>query len=39
MYAEKHIKEVFVFGAGASNASARTPLGKNLGWTYYEDEI
>lgn len=32
----EQIKEVFVFGAGASNASARTPLGKDLVWAYYE---
>ena len=31
------MKEVFVFGAGASHASARTPLGRNLLWTYYQD--
>lgn len=29
-------KEVFVFGAGASYASGRTPLGKDLVWDYYE---
>lgn len=33
----KKIKEVFVFGAGASNASGGMPLGKNLVWSYYED--
>jgi len=31
------MKELFVFGAGASNASGRTPLGKNLIWDYFED--
>jgi len=31
------MKEVFVFGAGASYASAGTPLGKNLVWTYHQD--
>lgn len=31
------MKEVFVFGAGASKASAGTPLGKDLVWSYYED--
>lgn len=31
------MKEVFVFGAGASNDSAKAPLGKDLVWTYYQD--
>ena len=31
------MKELFVFGAGASHASGRTPLGKNLIWDYFED--
>lgn len=30
------MKEVFVFGAGASNGSAHTPLGNELVWTYHE---
>lgn len=30
------MKEVFIFGAGASNASANTPLGNELVWNYYE---
>jgi len=29
------MKEVYVFGAGASHASGRTPLGPNLIWDYY----
>ncbi len=29
------MKEVFVFGAGASYASADIPLGERLGWEYY----
>jgi len=28
-------KNVFVFGTGASYASARAPLGKDLVWHYY----
>ena len=33
------MKELFVFGAGASHASTNqgTPLGKDLLWTYYPD--
>jgi len=31
------MKHVYVFGAGASNASAHAPLGKDLVWNYYED--
>lgn len=31
------MKEIFVFGAGASYASAGTPLGKDLVWTYHRD--
>lgn len=31
------IKEVFIFGAGASHASGGTPLGKDLVWNYFED--
>ena len=31
------MKEIFVFGAGASHASANTPLGENLVWDYYAD--
>jgi len=31
------MKKVFVFGAGASNDSGRAPLGKDLGWRYFED--
>lgn len=33
------MKEIFVFGAGASHASTRggTPLGKDLVWTYHPD--
>jgi len=31
------MKEIFVFGAGASFASGSTPLGKDLVWSYYED--
>ena len=31
------MKELFVFGAGASHASSRTPLGKNLVWDYFTD--
>lgn len=29
------MKELFILGAGASYASAGTPLGKDLVWTYY----
>ena len=29
--------KVFVFGAGASYASGRTPLGKDLIWSYFLD--
>ena len=31
------MKEVFIFGADASNASAGTPLGNGLVWDYYPD--
>ena len=31
------MKEIFIFGAGASNASAGTPLGKDLVWSYPQD--
>lgn len=31
------MKEIFVLGAGASHASAGTPLGKDLVWTYHQD--
>lgn len=31
------MKEIFVFGAGASNDSGDTPLGKDLVWNYFED--
>ncbi len=31
------MKEVFIFGAGASYASARIPLGKDLVWNYFYD--
>ena len=31
------MKEVFIFGAGASHASAKTPLGQDLVWTYFSD--
>jgi hypothetical protein len=31
------MKELFVFGAGASHACCRTPLGKDLVWNYFED--
>lgn len=31
------MKEIFVFGAGASKASAGTPLGNELVWTYHQD--
>lgn len=37
MSAEKKIKEIYVFGAGASYASDGAPLGKDLVWKYYED--
>lgn len=30
-------KHVFVLGAGASAASANTPLGKDLVWNYHDD--
>lgn len=30
------MKELFVFGAGASKASAGTPLGSELGWEYFQ---
>jgi len=30
-------KHIFVLGAGASAASANTPLGKNLVWNYHRD--
>lgn len=30
-------KHIFVLGAGASNASANTPLGKDLVWNYHRD--
>jgi len=32
-----NIKEVFIFGAGASYASAGAPLGNELVWSYYSD--
>lgn len=32
---KKSRKEIYIFGAGASNASAGTPLGKELVWFYY----
>lgn len=32
------MKEIFVFGAGASHASAGTPLGKDLVWKYIQVE-
>ena len=28
------MKEIFIFGTGASHASAETPLGQNLVWVY-----
>ncbi len=31
------MKQIYVFGAGASNASGRAPLGKDLVWSYFED--
>lgn len=31
------MKEIFVLGAGASHASAGTPLGKDLVWRYYQE--
>ena len=31
------MKKVFIFGAGASNASVGTPLGNGLVWDYYSD--
>ena len=31
------MKHVYVFGAGASAASAKTPLGKDLVWNYLLD--
>ena len=31
------MKEVFILGAGASHASAETPLGQDLVWTYFPD--
>ena len=31
------MKELFVFGAGASYASGGAPLGKDLGWRYFHD--
>ncbi len=31
------MKEIFVFGAGASYASTGTPLGKDLVWEYHQD--
>lgn len=31
------MKEIFVFGAGASKASAETPLGEDLVWRYHLD--
>jgi len=31
------MKEVFIFGAGASHASGGVPLGKDLVWNYFED--
>ena len=31
------MKEIFVFGAGASHASGETPLGKDLVWSYCSD--
>ncbi|UCD84515.1 MAG: hypothetical protein JSU92_14810 [Deltaproteobacteria bacterium] len=31
------MKEIYVFGAGASYASGRTPLGDELGWSYFFD--
>lgn len=31
------MKELFVFGAGASHASGNAPLGKDLVWSYFED--
>jgi len=35
MQINKQTKEVFVFGAGASKDSGRTPLGKDLIWNYH----
>jgi len=31
------MKEIFILGAGASHASAGTPLGRDLVWRYYQD--
>lgn len=31
------MKEIYVFGAGASHASGGTPLGNELGWSYFSD--
>jgi hypothetical protein len=31
------MKELFIFGAGASNDSGGTPLGKDLVWDYFSD--
>jgi hypothetical protein len=31
------MKEVYVFGAGASNTAANIPLGSELGWKYFND--
>jgi len=31
------MKEVYIFGAGASHACCLTPLGKDLVWNYFED--
>jgi hypothetical protein len=31
------MKELFIFGAGASHASCHTPLGKDLVWKYFDD--
>ena len=31
------VKEIYVFGAGASHASNQTPLGKDLVWNYHQD--
>ena len=31
------MKQVYVLGAGASAASAKTPLGKDLVWNYHVD--
>lgn len=31
------MKELYIFGAGASHACCRTPLGKDLVWNYFED--